>query len=134
MESLQDKLEEKIRNEIGDLITNKDLKEMIGKGINKALFEERYEKSGSSFRPHQKKPSLVDEVVDKHLKEQMKSAIHEWLRDNPRVVEKHINEAIQKGVSNAIMKTLDYKFGQIFQHGIEQMRADGYLPYEPQNY
>jgi hypothetical protein len=109
-------------------MTDDDLRGIIKRGVEKALFEERYDADRSNAYHSKKKASLVDDLVDKHLAAKMKEAVDTWLKENPERIQQAVDDAIRRGVSDALTRTMDERFAGIFQQGVSMMQSQGLLP------
>lgn len=131
--TLEDRITTRLHEQIGDLITDDDLKAMVARGIERALFEPRFSEQQSSYgNTVNKKASIVDELVAKLLGEKMKAAVDDYLWTHPELLQTAIDKAIASGASHAIMSTLDDKFANIFHIAVSNMKSQGLLPRGPQ--
>jgi hypothetical protein len=92
----QTKIFERIRDSIGDLMTDDDLKKLVGASVNKVFFEDR--KEHRSFGADVTKPPLIAEQIQELLKGQVTAAIKEWIDAHPDDVKAAIDAAIAKGM------------------------------------
>jgi len=126
--SFEQKLMERIKDGIGDLMTDDDLKKIVERGIEKALFDKRLVPSRNSYGSQfEQGPSLVDEIVSKHFESKVRQAVDNWLGENKEVVEKAVESAMKAGIAGCVMQTLDERFRGIFTNGIEYMKGSGML-------
>lgn len=125
--SLEERITRRIHDSLGDLVTDDDLKAMVARGIEHALFQPRVTQ-GTGWNSQTTKPSIVDQAVETLLAAKMATAVDQWFLDNPERVEKAVADAIQKGAGAAFLSYLDSKFVGIFQSGVEHMRMQGILP------
>ena len=130
--SLEERITTRLHESIGDLITDDDLKTIVERGIEEALFEERRMTNPNSYGPQTvSKPALVDELVEKLLGEKMRQAIDRWLRENPEALQAAVDRAIALGVGQALLNTLDIRFGGIIEMAVQNMKGMGMLPRGP---
>lgn len=126
---LEERVTERLHVIMGELITDADLKPIVERGIEKFLFEPRVvESKGYYGTEKQTKPSLVQEVVDKYLLQQMTAQVDQWLKDHPEQIQTAIDDAIRRGMAHAVTRTLDERFESIFGFAIETMKNRGLLP------
>lgn len=116
-ETLEQRLTKRLHESIGDLITDADLKAMVERGMDKALFQPRE----SSERWGSPRPPLVDALVERFLEAKMQAAVEQWLKDNPDKIDAMLQSAIQKGAGAAFMHYIDSKFALAFAAGVEQL-------------
>ena len=104
--SFQDRMFERIRDQMGDLMTNEDLKKIVEAAMEKAFFEERVDRSNYNTITH---PPLFVVMLQKLLHDQMKEALQQWLTDHPEEVSKAINETLSKGITKIMQDHIDAK-------------------------
>ena len=114
----------RIRESIGDLMTDEDLKKILEKGVEKALFTSSVR--GDSWR-QETVPCLVDRVVSKHLNSRMAEAVDTWITDNPDKLQRAVENAIKAGVAKCLMDTLDGKFYCLFEGLVANMKSQGLI-------
>ncbi len=89
-ETFQTRLERKIQESIGELMTPDDVKRLVEAGIQKALFQKR-QTARSNWNGYgdrfENRPPLVDELVTKHFQDMMTKAVTEWLKEHPEAIE-----------------------------------------------
>lgn len=110
--SFEEKMMDRIRESIGDLMTDEDLKKILEKGIEKALFQERSVEGRYSTT---KNPSIVDECITKFLQTRMNEEVGKWIKENPEKIEAAIQHTMQMGVAKCVDYALENKFNYVFQ-------------------
>lgn len=129
MEStLEQRIAERVKENLGDLLSDDELQRMIGRQVEKFLFEPRV--VAGTYRNEQK-PPLLQEMVDRNLKERMEAGVSAWMEANPEKMQEAVEAAIKRGVGGALIDALDYHFAGLFNAGIESMRQQGMLPRSP---
>lgn len=114
--SFEEKMMDRIRESIGDLMSDDDLKTILERGIEKALFQER---SVEGHWQTTKKPSVVDECIQIFLKERMLTEVKRWIEENPQKIEEAIEHTMKMGVAKCVDYALENRFHNMFQ---EMMR------------
>lgn len=81
--------------------------------------------TNSSYGRNDFKPSLSEELVEKHIKEQVKVAIADWIQNNPEkiipIIETSISIGITKHIVNAVENTFQnvlFQFGESIKQQI----------------
>lgn len=92
------------------------------------FFKPRTEKSDRDWAPVRELPAFIGEVVDRELKARMEQAVELWIKENPDQMQQAVDDAIRRGVSDALTRTLDERFIGIFQSAVQTMQAQGLLP------
>lgn len=119
--SFQERMFERVRDQMGDLLTDDDMKKIVDTAVNKAFFEER--PSGSYHAGP--KPSVFVEMMHEELKMRVHSALDQWLKDNPEVVAKTIEKVVQDGITKAVITTLENRMSWPLQQFADQLRSKG---------
>lgn len=128
--SLEERLTQRLHDSLGDLITDADLTAMIERGIEKALFQERFTEPSMyrGYREVQKKPALVDELVEKFLASKMGEAVDRWIMENPETMQAAVDKIVAASAGEALMKYLDFRFQNVAQQTFHAMQGQGLLP------
>ena len=98
----EDKLRDRIRESVGELMTDEDLKKLIERGVEGFLFEERR----VSGRYNDYIPPLMQEIVDSYLKERMEIEVKKWIKDNEDKFEKTIKEIFDRDAGRAFASAM----------------------------
>lgn len=114
--SLDDKITEKIKTEIPNVIDEDDIKELVGKTIEKIVFDERTQEGRYSTK---KLPPVIEEVVKDHFEKYIRKEVRQWLNDNSKKVNNHIKEAVQDGFAKTVLESLDRKMENTVRQFIE---------------
>ena len=123
-QTLPERINEMMHENIGTLITPEDLKEMIETGMRKALFEKRVTRRPTGYSGRMEtndSPSIVDELTSKYLETKMYAAVTEWLKANPDLLKKAIDEAIENGVASCMAAAMDRRFEGIMTGGLNTL-------------
>ena len=119
--NFQERIFAKIKESIGDLMTDADLEQLVEAAMRDAFFKDRLTK-GEYGRVDSKPPLLV-ELVDKLLRERVDKAIGAWLEAHSTEVEKVIADRFAAGASGLIAQAFDYRMQNAFNHFGEQVRV-----------
>lgn len=126
--TLEERITSRLHESIGDLITDADLKAVVERGIEQALFKPRLvEEFRYGSRHTDTKPPLVDEQVAKLLTEKMREATDQWLKDNPEKIEAALREVMQRGVGSAMLYSLEQRFAGLFESALTNMKSQGLI-------
>lgn len=110
--TLQERVGDRIRDQIGDLMTDADLKLLVDKALDEAFFT-RTPIAKSHWNDEQK---FDDSFAVKHVKELLKlrvdAACATWLAEHKDELGKHIDEAVGKGFLALFQSWLDQKVQQ----------------------
>jgi hypothetical protein len=109
--SFNEKVFERIRESIGDLMSDDDLKLLVNAAMQKAFFTDQYEPAryhgGSTTRTG---PPLIVQEIKKLLEEQVKKSVDVWLVEHSDECKRLIDDAIAGGVFKMVMTHIENKF------------------------
>lgn len=107
--TFQQRMFERIRESMGDLLSEDDLKELLERTIEKSFFEERAVPAQSYYDRDKKKQSLFQELVTEQVQPMMEKAITAWLQDNSEQVTSTIDAVLKDGILSALSQAIEYK-------------------------
>ena len=113
---------DRLRASIGDMMTDEDLKKIIEKGVDKALFERPLIKD--SWRTDYG-PSFVEKAVNEFLKDKIAKAVDDWLKTNPEKIEAALRETLKIGVGNLVLQALELRFSNIGMNVASALQSQG---------
>lgn len=119
--NFEEKMKERIKESIGDLISDEELSVLVEKGIQLAFFTPtpQYGNYGS----REDKPPLMTTILQDVLKEKVSEEVKLWMKENNDKVEEAMNKIIQEGLGQAVIKAFQNQFSQQlfqFQNGVMQ--------------
>ena len=106
-QSFEEKMKDRIRESIGDLLTDEDLYKLIEKGIQEAFFTETTVQEGWKTTT---KPSLMTGILKEVLVQQVREAVNRWLIEHKDEVQKMLDEALMKGVGKLVEEAISSWF------------------------
>jgi hypothetical protein len=104
--SLQERVGERIRDQIGDLLTDDDLKKLVEGALREAFFTP-YTRKNEWGNVVESKTPLIVEIVRDLLKPQVEAAARAWMIANAADITKHIDDALGKGALAFLTGWLD---------------------------
>ncbi len=96
-QSFQEKMFAKIREQMGDLLTEEDLKKMVDAAMQKAFFEPVKNLNSYGSVVGESPPAFVT-MIKKATEDQVTSAVKEWIKEHPEEITRALNEALEKGM------------------------------------
>lgn len=105
----QTRMFNRIREQMGELLTDAELKTIVDKAIEKAFFEERYDEGDKWGNNRRRVPPHFVKLVDEHLQLRVRAACDAWFKENPAVLEGIIADLIGKGMVKLITDYLERK-------------------------
>ena len=109
VKTFQQKISDKIKESIGDLITDEDLKPLIEKSIEQLLLDERIVPRGGSAYGHDTLPPLLHEIIEPLLKSQISKLVNIHLADHPEIFTDLIQTMIKDGFLKTMINHLEMK-------------------------
>jgi len=107
--SFQERMKDRIRADIGDLITDEELTKLIQDGVEDVFLSPIVEKRGWD---HIEKPSLLHGLIKELLTEQVRSAVDIYLKDHNKEAMAVISEVVTFGMGKALMAAIRNTFEQ----------------------
>ena len=120
-QTFEERLMGRIKDSIGELMTEEDLKKIVERGIEEALFKPRVSRSDGYGRV-ETKPSMVQEIVERFLTAHVRDAVDKWLADNQDKVLPMIEKVLQAGIGSALIAALNSKFDWQLQQFSDGLR------------
>jgi hypothetical protein len=126
--TLQERVGDRIRDQIGDLMTNEDLKALVDKALQEAFFTRTpIPKAYNDYHSEQKyAPAFAVKFVHDLLKDRVDAACKEWLAAHADELGKHIDEAIGKGFLSFFQAWVDSKVQETMFKFAENLKSGMY--------
>jgi hypothetical protein len=126
-QDFQARIFSKIRESIGDLMTDDDLRKLVEAAMQKAFFTEVPVPGDYYGRSPKVEPPHLVQLVKTLLDERVKAAAQKWLEDHPEEVTKAINDAIGKGIFGILQNYIESKTSTPLWQLAESLRQKGVL-------
>ena len=126
-QTFEQKLEERIRQDIGELMPDEALAEVVQRAIEKSFFEER-EVDDGHYRHKTVIPWLV-RLANNQLKARVDQQVEKWFVDNEEKVMGFVRQRLDAGICHAVVNAIDsemsgplYDLQQKFQDFIDRIK------------
>lgn len=106
-QNFEEKMKARIKEGIGDLITDEELSKMVHRSMEEIFFKERTR--GDGWRSSTV-PPLMHEIVKELLTVAVTNEVREYIKAHPNEVIAAIKTAIQEGMGNALMSAITQRF------------------------
>ena len=121
--SFEDRMRDRLRANIGDVMTDADLAELVERGLNDLLFKERIRKqkhgySNESFYD----PPLLQELLMAELQPLLKQAVADWLVGHQEEVMAAFDQTMENGLGQAMLNA----FTALFNNALDPVRQQIY--------
>jgi len=107
--SFEEKMMDRIKNSVGDLMTDEDLKKILEKSMTAMFFTETYKNHGY-HREQERIPGLAEKIVTEHLKDRMDVVVGMWLEANSTKVREAVDKALEGGLATAMTRAMNSRF------------------------
>lgn len=105
-QSLQERVGQRIREQIGDLLTEDDIKRLVEAAMQDAFFKRRTKKDVHNYTTEDKEPVIV-ELVRQLLQPAVDKAAKEWFEAHADEVHKHIDDALAGGILSFVQRWVE---------------------------
>ncbi len=124
--AFEERMFEKIRDQMGDLMTDDDLRKLVGAAMQKAFFEPRVQ-PGNGYGSPTTLPPLFVALIEKQMTEAVRAAVSQWVADHPEEVAKVLKETIEAGIFNMMASHFASKTSWPLQQLLSALQAKGVL-------
>lgn len=105
--TFQERMFERIKEQMGDLLTEEDLKKMVDAAMHKAFFENVVIRN--HYGQDTVKPPAFVQMIEAQTKGLVEKAVKNWIDDHPELIAKAITEALEKGMFNMAVSYFEQK-------------------------
>jgi len=121
--TFEQRMKERIRDSIGDLISDEDLTKMVDRSLEEVFFKPRpnpkhaaYYNSGEPATI----PPLLHELVKEVMESQVQLAIKEYIGSHTEEVNAIIQKVVQEGIGAAVLGAMN----SMFSHQLSNFQAN----------
>jgi hypothetical protein len=121
-QTFEQKLKDRIRDSMGELMSDDDLKKIVEASVNDILFKNRTVRDDNRYGSGTKQePPLIQEILTPLIKETAYKVVTEWAQrpENQEVILAVVKERLGRGLTDALAMALDQKFSNAF-FGLQQ--------------
>lgn len=118
--SFQERMRTRIKESIGELMTDEELKTLIVRGIDEAFFKEGSKEAGWRTIAT---PPLMQSILKELLNEKVTVAVQEYIKENNEWFMEEIKKAFTENLSSTFIRAIHSMFHSAlsnFQSNIEQ--------------
>jgi hypothetical protein len=106
--AFQERVFEKIRADIGNLMTDEELKSLLQQAMQKAFFERVVESTG--WRSATDTEPVFVTLIRDLMRDRVKVAVDAWMEENKELVSGKVEEALKAGIAGAVLDHLRDRF------------------------
>lgn len=100
---------DRVRESIGELLTDDELKKMIDQSMQTIFFTEK-DIRGRWGDIRETKPPLMHEIVSKLVEPRVEACIESYIKEHEGDVKRIIEEALDRGLARSVMRAFDRTF------------------------
>jgi len=105
-QDFQQRLFDKIRADIGSLMTDEELKKLVETAMDRMFFTPKEVKNDWGRIERTEAPQLV-QIVKELIAPRLQDAPKQWLDEHPDEVKKALDSALMGGLASATLRALD---------------------------
>ncbi len=107
----QTRMMERIKDSIGDLITDQELKAIVSRGIEDAFFKPGKETRGYNTYDT---PSTIQKIVTELMQKQVEEAVKKEMANRQDEIAKMVQQVVQDGMGAAMVQVISRLFNNEF--------------------
>lgn len=105
--SFNERMRDRIKESIGDLLTDDDLTKIIDEGIREAFFQPY--NTSDRWGARIENPPLIVGVVRELLTSRVNKKVDQWFVENPDKVKEILDQVIRDGIVKMVTQAFDNK-------------------------
>jgi len=109
-QTFEQNMKDRIRQDIGELMPDDVLTEMINQGVRSAFLEDR--KTHDSYGRSTTKPPWIVDLLVELLDEKMREQTAQWIVDNDQLIIDSFGNRIDERLASSVVKAFDNIFRQ----------------------
>lgn len=109
--TFQQRMYDRIRESLGELLTQEEAQALVNRVIEEELFKDRQVIVGYSYNQRtEAQPSAFKEMAMEQIKPMIEEAIRQWIADNQESLKQQVNEIVEQGILKACYRALQAEF------------------------
>ena len=121
--TLEERIQDKIKADLGSLMTDAELTAIVKRGIQKTLFERRTVLTKNNWGSEDRKEisPLINELLEPLIKEEMRRHVEQWVADNRDLVKETVLKSFSQAPADIITAALLETFRSAMQVSREKV-------------
>lgn len=106
-QTFEQKVRDRVREQIGELLSDEDLSKIVQAGLKDAFFEPRRvdgDRYGATKEP------LIHEIIRPLLEKRVREQVDAWFEANKTEIGVTVSRLLEMGVGNAVIQAIGYRF------------------------
>jgi hypothetical protein len=111
--TFEQRMKERIRDSIGDLISDEDLTKMVDRSLEEVFFKPRPNPKYASYYNAGEPatiPPLLHDIIKEVMEANVQAAVREWIGSNQEEVNAIIQKVVQEGIGSAVLGAMNSMF------------------------
>ena len=110
----QEKMKERMRAAMGDLMPDEVLAGIVGRGIDEAFFKKRTVSTAQYPYTAQEHDSWIVAHISQAVEVEVRAQVKKWFVENHERVSEIVKERLQGGIAAAVVRSMDAMFVREF--------------------
>lgn len=114
VQSFEERMRERIKKDIGELLTNEELSKMIQRSMEDIFFNERPNPSYNGWSGERKIAPLLHSIVKELMAQKVDAAVNKWLNEHPVDIATALESTMAAGVGQCVIHAINSYFAGAF--------------------
>lgn len=115
-QSFEEKMRERLRQSMGDLMPDAVLAGIVARGIEEAFFKNRHEPT-QSWRSEPEYPSWLVQYLQKEMRTRTEEHVKKWISENQERLDEIFKKTVEAGLASTVIRA----FNDLFRPDIESL-------------
>lgn len=118
-QSFEERIKERIRESIGELMPDEALAQIVARGVEDAFFKERLAKDRYGYETHTE-PAWIVRFLRNELEKQVREATEKWFADNAE----RVGGLLREILDGSILSVLGRAINSVFREPMDALRSE----------
>jgi hypothetical protein len=105
--TFQERMFERVRESLSELLTPEEAKALVEKVIERSLFERKLIPAKTYYEKDRYEPSRFEELVKESVEPVIRSEVKKWLTEHHEEVKASIQEIVERGIAGNVIKVFE---------------------------
>ena len=110
--TFQERMFERVRESLSELLTPEEAKALVEKAIEQSLFKAKLVPARTYHEKDRYEPSRFEELVKEAVEPVIKSEVEKWLTEHHEEVKASIQEIVERGIASNVVKVFQAEMRQ----------------------
>jgi hypothetical protein len=131
-QTFEEKMKSRIKDSIGDLITDEQIKLLIEKAMKETFFETTYKPNPNGYSNKIEVPPLLPAIVKELLAEQIRAGVDQYIKDHASEIVPVIEKLLRDGAGQLFVEALSSIFAPTLSN--LQMNVNNLMQFNQNNH